>query len=398
MSITISKKQILNRWDILPDSLKEAIFSPFNVDLIWSVGAINHLTDDKIFRIEMLAGDILMGFIHPEDFAPEIRKELNINSEMANAIAAEIDRKVFSPLGKDLKSVYGPPAPEFKELEEESGAPILNLRDKMEKFSFKVVEDEDQKQENKIDLSKEVKKENVLASQAEPTIIEKTVPVIEEAVEEEEKKEKEPEISPELISFEAPTEALVPAAPVEPLKEEGPLIIHQETEFKPLSGRLKSLGGMFNFLRSKDEFKKEEEPVRAELEIGEDFKIAEEPKVEEFKVEEARIEEAKPEPAIEEIEKKEETLGEIKIVNYGEEAEVPKIAITSVEPAKETILDLSKKVEVVPESLSVAKENILEIKPEIKFQQEPGDIKPKIEPKSEQKNEPEETIDLGMFK
>ena len=328
MPITISKKQILNRWDTLPDSLKEAIFSSFNVDLIWSVGAINHLTNDKISKIAMLAGDILMGFVHLEDFAPEIRKELNINPEMANSIAAEIDRKIFSPVKKDLRSVYRPPALEFKELEEERETPVLNLRKKMEEFSFKIVEDENQNQENKIDLSKEIKKENVEVPQVEP--------VIEKTEEKEKKKVEEPKV------------------------ENGPLIIHQEVGFKPLSGKLKSLGGMFNFLRSKDEFKKEEEPVKAELEIGEEFKITEDKK-----------EEYGPQIRVEETASvKNEISDAVKVVNYEEN------------------------IETAPENLPATKEDLKEIKLEAKPEKKIEEKKPETGDNKESEN----MIDLGMFK
>jgi len=328
MPITISKKQILNRWDTLPDSLKEAIFSSFNVDLIWSVGAINHLTNDKISKIAMLAGDILMGFVHLEDFAPEIHKELNINPEMANSIAAEIDRKIFSPVKKDLRSVYRPPALEFKELEEERETPVLNLRKKMEEFSFKIVEDENQNQENKIDLSKEIKKENVEVPQAEP--------VIEKTEEKEKKKVEEPKV------------------------ENGPLIIHQEVGFKPLSGKLKSLGGMFNFLRSKDEFKKEEEPVKAELEIGEEFKITEDKK-----------EEYGPQIRVEETASvKNEISDAVKVVNYEEN------------------------IETAPENLPATKEDLKEIKLEAKPEKKIEEKKPETGDNKESEN----MIDLGMFK
>ncbi len=318
-----------------------------------------------------------MGFVHPEDFASEIKEALNINIGIADIIAAEINKKIFSQFKNDLEKIYQPVSSGIENLEE-SEAPILDLRNRAEESSFKIVEDENQKQENKIDLSKEIKKENVAIPQVEPVIIEKTV-----LSEKEEKR----------------VEELAPAASTGPLKEEGPLIIHQETEFKPLSGKLKSLGGMFNFLRSKDEFKKEEAPVKAELEIGEEFKIAEEPKLEEYKPE-PFIKEAAPE-IIKEIVEEKEIPKEIKVVNYGEEPEpeisetsaVPISPVAPIEPVKETILDLSKKAESMPENLPVAEE-IAEIKPEIKISQEAENIEPKIEPKKES----EEMIDLGMFK
>jgi len=140
--------------------------------------------------------------------------------------------------------------------------------------------------------------------------------------------------------------------------EDGPLIIHQEVGFKPLSGKLKSLGGMFNFLRSKDEFRKEKEPVKAELEIGEEFKITEDKK-----------EEYKPQIKTEES---------TKVVNYSEMPEQP-IAVAS-------------------ENLPVTKENLKEIKPEVEQEKK---IEEKIEEKKPEivKNgKSEEMINLEDFK
>ena len=228
--VKFSQQQALTRWDTLPYNLRQAIFSDYNAEILWRVCENQHLAEDKIQKIATLTGGVLMGFIHSEDFALEIREALNINIEIADTIAAEINKKIFSQFKNDLEKIYQPASSETENIGEEEELPILDLRKKMEESSFKIVEDENQKQENKIDLS-------------EPIIIEKT----------EEKKEKKTE---------------------EPKVENGPLIIHQEAGFKPLSGKLKSLSGMFNFLRSRDEFKKEEEPVRAELEIGaEEIKI-----------------------------------------------------------------------------------------------------------------------------
>lgn len=314
--IKISKEQALRRWGTLPDNLREAVLSAYNAEVLWRVCENQHLSEDKIEKVAIAAGDVLMGFVHPEGFASEIREALNINAEIANAIAAEIDRKIFFPLKEELEKVYQPSPPETEKAEEEQESPVLNLKKKMEEFSFKIVEDENQKQENKIDLSKEIKKENVAAPQAEPII--------------EEKEEKKPE---------------------EPKVENGPLIIHQEIGFKPFSGKLKSLGGMFNFLRNKDEFRKENEPVKAELEIGEEFKITEDKK-----------EEYKPEIKTEEP---------VKVINYSEMPE-----------------------QLISENLPVTKENLKEIEPELEQEKKIEEKKPE----TEKKGESEETIDLGMFK
>ena len=96
--LKISKQQALNRWDILPDNLKEALFSESNADILWLICEAQHIPEQKIYTIATIAGDVILGFLHSEDLAKEIRTTLNLNPEIANSIANEIDRKIFVPI------------------------------------------------------------------------------------------------------------------------------------------------------------------------------------------------------------------------------------------------------------------------------------------------------------
>lgn len=363
--IKISQDQALKRWGTLPDILKESIFSAYNAEILWRVCGNQHLSEDKIDKIAIITGDVLMGFLHPEDFAQEIHETLNINIEIAKAIAIEIDRKIFSPLKKELEKVYQPRVPEFEGSEEGVSSSVLDLKKKMAEFSFKVIDDE-VPQENKIDLSKEVRKENVEAIQVKQ-IAEETSPVSEES-------KIKSEITSSLESSVLPTDSMVSigVAPIAPVtqttmspesksEDQGPLIIHQEVGFKPLSGKLKSLGGMFNFLRDKNEFKKENVPVKAELQFGGEFETIEE--------------------------KKEEYKPEIKITEEQEKIEKP-------------ILDKKENFTEINIGENIAKvvdytENQA-IEPEKKIEEKIEEKNPEIENKKEPKNE--ETLDLGIFK
>ncbi len=339
--IKISQNQALKRWGTLPDILKESIFSAYNAEILWRVCENQHLSEDKIDKVAVVTGDVLMGFLHPEDFAQEIHEALNINIEIAKAIAMEIDRKIFSPLKKELEKVYQPIVLESEEL-------VLDLKKKMADFSFKVIEDE-VPQENKIDLK--------IVSASE-----------------------KPKAEPITISFETPpTESISPTEPIisiesaeknEAPKEQGPLIIHQEAGFKPLSGKLKSLGGMFNFLRSKDESKKEDAPVKAELQFGGEFEAVEEKK-----------EEYKPEIKIEEQEKIEKP-----ILGKKENFVETNIGESLVENNK-----ISEAIKVV----NYAESPIIEHEGKIE-ENKIGEKKPEIGEKKESKDE--ETLDLGMLK
>ena len=65
----ISRQQALNRWDTLPDNLREALFSEYNSETLWKICEGQHLSEDKIYIVATLAGDVILGFLHPEDFS-----------------------------------------------------------------------------------------------------------------------------------------------------------------------------------------------------------------------------------------------------------------------------------------------------------------------------------------
>ena len=197
--LKISRQQALNRWDILPDNLREALFSEYDADILWRICENQHLSEDKIRIIAILIGNVILGFIHLEDLAGEIKQELGINPEIANSIASEIERKIFAPIRSDLEKIYAP----VEALTEEGASPI-----------------------------------------SEPEAP-KIIPTI--------------SLSPADLPAEASAQAGT-------LTETGPLILQKETEFKPLAGTKKSLGGLFGFLKKK----KAAESVKAQIEIGSD--------------------------------------------------------------------------------------------------------------------------------
>lgn len=116
--LQIPRQQVLERWDSLPDNLREALVSPFNGDFIWRLGEKNHLSEEKISMIATTAGDVIFGFIRPEDLASELQETLEIDPRIANAISKEINQRIFFPLHNEIRKVYSPVSamPEVKEI------------------------------------------------------------------------------------------------------------------------------------------------------------------------------------------------------------------------------------------------------------------------------------------
>ena len=204
--LKIPRQQVLDRWDTLPDNLKEALSSESNSDIVWQIGALNHLTEEKISMMATIVGDVIFGFLHSEDLAREIQESLNLNSQIANSISHEINRKIFAPIRTDLEKIYSPASerPEIKSPTE----PEIKLEIKAE----------------------EIKKAETPATKPTPAEIKKVI-------------ELKPAPFPTAPTIPAiPTVPAAPAIPVAPeppiptvpISNEKPFVLHQETEPRPV--------------------------------------------------------------------------------------------------------------------------------------------------------------------
>lgn len=100
----------MQRWDAVPDTIKEEIISETNADFVWKVCEDEHLPENKKRGVARITSYVVLGFIHPGDLAREIADELSINQKIADAIAEAINTRIFIPLGNELNSVYEPPS------------------------------------------------------------------------------------------------------------------------------------------------------------------------------------------------------------------------------------------------------------------------------------------------
>lgn len=108
--LTISKQQLYSRYDSLPQDLREFLFSETNSDLLWSIGEANHLSDDKKLTLATIVGDVILGFIHPDDLAKYASSDLGIDMRLAQTLADEINKKILYSIRQQLIQGYQPPA------------------------------------------------------------------------------------------------------------------------------------------------------------------------------------------------------------------------------------------------------------------------------------------------
>ncbi|MBU6500460.1 MAG: hypothetical protein KGJ89_01350 [Patescibacteria group bacterium] len=105
--VTVTQNQALERWDNIPDVLREAMVSEANSDFIWKTCGNEHLPEEQINYVVRIFGHVILGFIHPEDMAGEL-KELGIVPQAADTIAGAINKRIFDPLKADIMSVHEP--------------------------------------------------------------------------------------------------------------------------------------------------------------------------------------------------------------------------------------------------------------------------------------------------
>ncbi len=106
--IYVSEKQAEERWDLLPQVLREALFSEFVADTAEQVYANHHIDDIKAEKINKICALVLMGFLHPEEVSQEIKEELDLTREVTDPLADDLDKKIFSQYSADIKDVYDP--------------------------------------------------------------------------------------------------------------------------------------------------------------------------------------------------------------------------------------------------------------------------------------------------
>lgn len=110
----ISQSEVWRRWDALPEALKEAVASDANSKLAWTICELHHVPEEKRRDILTLVGDVMFGFIHAVDLSREIIEATGIPPKTADAIAEEINHKIFAPIRGDIEKAYAPHTKEFE--------------------------------------------------------------------------------------------------------------------------------------------------------------------------------------------------------------------------------------------------------------------------------------------
>lgn len=239
--IEISREQLSRRYESMPQDLREALFSAESDELIWTIGDLHHLSDDKKSELARVVGDVIMGFIHIDDMANQITLDLMIDARLAKTLAQEITTKVLNPVLEEIKENYQPPMamtdiikPEFFEAPEIEIGPTVGFSPELK---------DGETGEKFAELKEKIQKG--IAQEEELT----TSEVL------------QPKSQPIFGTSEVGN------------MEQAPAIIHKETELSSASsGARKTLGGIFGFLKKQPEEKPGQSAVVAEVQIGQEQK------------------------------------------------------------------------------------------------------------------------------
>ncbi len=219
----LTEEQIQKRYDSLPIKLRDISDSENAIEMVRQLCRTHHLDEDRVLIIEQLIGLVILGFISVEELSQEIQENIHLNPRHSAELSQEINRKIFSPIKSELEKVYAPPA---------GAEEVLDLRSKQP--------------------VPEIIKSPVVSRVEPPKIIPESPHL--------------PELGPRLTSA---ARALEPAPAGEQAREpeeEGPMIIHKETQFEPLLEKKKSLSGLFGAFKKQEE--KKPPSVMAKVDIG----------------------------------------------------------------------------------------------------------------------------------
>lgn len=104
---TITNEQIYDRWEQVPEVLREAFFSTENGEIVWKACEDAGLSEDVIDNVLIVLGNILLGFTHINDLAKELLSIPGMDPKAVDPIIFQIDKRIIDPLKVDILRLYG---------------------------------------------------------------------------------------------------------------------------------------------------------------------------------------------------------------------------------------------------------------------------------------------------
>lgn len=168
------KIEAQKRFEALPENLKKEMLADKNVQIIISTCQDYKISEEDSKKVALLAGEVFLGYIKPEEVASELNKYFEVDLQKSNFIEIELKQKIFNGLKTDLDKIYNPLKIEIsKEVAETSPAII-----KLEKEAAPILNqplttnDKQQTPQNRVAIAGQAKTEISTAPKSEPAISE----------------------------------------------------------------------------------------------------------------------------------------------------------------------------------------------------------------------------------
>ncbi len=106
----ITEQELDKRFDTLSSKLKDTLTSERSLSVVDQICKKNNIIDEeKVLIIHQIVGLVILGLIHSYDLGSEINEDLSLeNPKFSNAIAEELNAKVFLSIKTELENNYRP--------------------------------------------------------------------------------------------------------------------------------------------------------------------------------------------------------------------------------------------------------------------------------------------------
>ena len=102
-----TRQQLQEKYEKLPEDLKNAIFSVETADIIQKISKKYGLQIDQMGELASETGLVMMGLTHPKDYIKNLSGRLGVDIDTAKKIAQEVNSEIFLPVKEHLKKIHG---------------------------------------------------------------------------------------------------------------------------------------------------------------------------------------------------------------------------------------------------------------------------------------------------
>lgn len=105
MELTI--EDIKNKFDKLPEDLKWAIMGAKIDEKLMQIGSTHGLNIRQIGQLSLETHAVMMGFLHPDQFASSIKASLGLDDEKVKLITLSVNEKIIKGVREKLVELRG---------------------------------------------------------------------------------------------------------------------------------------------------------------------------------------------------------------------------------------------------------------------------------------------------